>query len=202
MTGSHQKCSENVDSKQVVDSRLACEGEAKENNARYFSYEDANKLCSHSTTCSPIRTVWAWNIFIRITGTRLCLHFTYIYIYIYYNCMYHMKTSFDNFNNQIHFFGLDELKCVEGDRVRERGKYGYGIWNSNAISSGKNDSNRDECWRLVQANVENAVGIYWDHKAGWCRAINDPKPLLPWPNSFPDYKSSVILCILKNITQG
>ena len=82
MTGSHQKCSGNVDSKHVVDSRLACEGEAKENNARYFSYEDANKLCSHSTTCSPIRTVWAWNIFIRITGTRLCLHFTYIYIYI------------------------------------------------------------------------------------------------------------------------
>ena len=80
MAGSNQKCKETGYSEHKVDSRLDCEGEAKENNAPYFSYVDNHKMCFYTATCSEIitGTGWAWNIYERSTGIRLYLYFSYI----------------------------------------------------------------------------------------------------------------------------
>ena len=84
MAGSNQKCKEAVFSEHKVDSRLKCEGEARENSARYFSYVDAHKMCFYTSTCSPIisGTGWAWNIYERKTGKRLYLYFICIHNHI------------------------------------------------------------------------------------------------------------------------
>ena len=80
MAGSNQKCKETGYSEHKVGSRLDCEGEAKENNAAYYSYVDNHKMCFYTATCSEIKTGtgWAWNIYERSTGKRLYSYFSYI----------------------------------------------------------------------------------------------------------------------------
>ena len=56
--------------------------------------------------------------------------------------------------------------------------------------------------RLAQQNVDNTIGILWNHKVGFCRAIINAKPLLPWPSSFPDSQTRVQLCIFNSVITG
>ena len=67
------------------------------------------------------------------------------------------------------------------------------------VSMGDDVSNRDDCWRLAQKNVNNSVGIMWWHTTGTCRAIQNFKVLLPWPHSFPDRQNEVKLCIWSRV---
>ena len=84
MAGSNQKCKETGYSEHKVGSRLDCEGEAKENNAAYYSYVDNHKMCFYTATCSPIisGTGWAWNIYERKTGKGLYSYSSFIYNHI------------------------------------------------------------------------------------------------------------------------
>ena len=70
------------------------------------------------------------------------------------------------------------------------------IWGDN-VPKGQSDSNQNECWKRAKQNVENAIGIWWDHNTGACRAVDDVKPLLPLPLSFPDEQETSKLCILR-----
>ena len=45
MTGSNQKCTNTGHAEHVVDSQLICQEEAIQNNARYYSYVNAEKTC-------------------------------------------------------------------------------------------------------------------------------------------------------------
>ena len=74
MTGSNQKCTNTGNAERVVDSQLTCQQEAIQNNARYYSYANAEKTCFYSTTCSDIvsGTGWEWNIYEK--GVFYILH--------------------------------------------------------------------------------------------------------------------------------
>ena len=69
------------------------------------------------------------------------------------------------------------------------------------IYPGESDANRDYCWKIVQENVNNSVGIWWsfDGYTGLCDAIVNYTSLLPWPNAFPDHQSSNKLCIISDL---
>ena len=69
------------------------------------------------------------------------------------------------------------------------------------IYPGESDANRDYCWKIVQDNVNNSVGIWWsfDGHVGLCDAIVNYTSLLPWPNAFPDYQGSNKLCIMSHL---
>ena len=75
-------------------------------------------------------------------------------------------------------------------------------WSTRDINSGTNQSNRDECMRLAQQNVDNTIGILWNHGAGFCRAIFNAEPILPLPESFPDGQSKIKTCILSGVITG
>ena len=76
------------------------------------------------------------------------------------------------------------------------------LWYTRDINSGISQSNRDKCMTLAQQNVDNTVGILWNHRAGFCRSIFDAEPYLPWPNFFPDGQSSIKTCILNSVITG
>ena len=99
-----------------------------------------------------------------------------------------------------------ELNCVPGMRVNDSQSYLAGKWHPSfdglvPIYPGESDANRDYCWKIVQENVNNSVGIWWsfDGPTGLCDAIVNSTKLLPWPNAFPDYQSSNKMCIMSHL---
>jgi len=66
--GLDQKCEKTGNEEHNVDTRGACEAEAKDNNADYYSYSSRQKKCFYSTTCSNIvsgRRTRTWKIYKR-----------------------------------------------------------------------------------------------------------------------------------------
>ena len=93
---------------------------------------------------------------------------------------------------------LLDLDCVSGYRFNGWKSYASYSWFDH-VPKGEDISNRDDCWKLAQKNVNNSVGIMWWPGTGTCRAINNYQVLLPWPNSFPDRQNEVKLCILNRV---
>jgi len=64
------------------------------------------------------------------------------------------------------------------------------------ISHGELPSHRDECWLLAKAAIPEAVGIYWDHHNGVCRAIDNLHGLGgKWEKSYPNDQRERTLCL-------
>ena len=95
-------------------------------------------------------------------------------------------------------FNLDELTCVEG-YIKRNWKSYLTAWSTFSFPPGNTLSNQDSCWRLVKQKFDNAVGLLFNHNVGFCRGIINAGPLLPWPTFFPDNRSTLKLCILKNV---
>ena len=89
------------------------------------------------------------------------------------------------------------LNCVPGYRLSDWTSY-VSNWDG-TIPIGEDDSIRDDCLRLAQKNVKDLVGIYWNFAGGYCRAITSYQSLLPWPNSFPQDKSTTKLCVFSHL---
>jgi len=70
-------------------------------------------------------------------------------------------------------------------------------WQMN-ITHGEWPALRDECWLCAHAAVPEAVGIYWDHNSGVCRAIDSLAGLGgKWESSYPDGQGERKLCLYK-----
>lgn len=98
----------------------------------------------------------------------------------------------------IFLFHLDELTCVEG-YIKRNWKSYLTAWSTFSFPPGNTLSNQEACWRLVKQKFDNAVGLLFNHNVGFCRGIINAGPLLPWPTFFPDSRTTVKLCILKNV---
>jgi len=61
--GSNQKCEKTGNDEHWVNSRRACENEAKDNNAPYYSFNQRSKKCFYSTTCSNVVSSRRWEIY-------------------------------------------------------------------------------------------------------------------------------------------
>jgi len=64
-SGSNQKCENTGNNEHRVDSREACEAEAIENSADYYSYVGRGRKCFYSTTCSNVVSSRRWKIYER-----------------------------------------------------------------------------------------------------------------------------------------
>jgi len=61
--GSNKKCEKTGNDEHWVNSRRACENEAKDNNAPYYSFNQRSKKCFYSTTCSNVVSSRRWEIY-------------------------------------------------------------------------------------------------------------------------------------------
>ena len=93
---------------------------------------------------------------------------------------------------------LLDLDCVSGYRFNDWKSYATSSWFDH-VPMGEDISNRDDCWRLAQKNVNNSAGIMWWPGTGTCRAMHNYQILFPWPDSFPDRQNEVKLCIWNRV---
>ena len=95
----------------------------------------------------------------------------------------------------------DTLVCSDGyiqERYSEWSSY-MSSWGTNDVKEGNTAENRQECWEKAKENYPGAQGIYFDYTAPYCRAINNPEFLLPWPASFPDNQEKITLCLQSHL---
>lgn len=63
------------------------------------------------------------------------------------------------------------------------------------IPSGETDHNREYCWNEALARKPNTLGVYWNHKRGYCRPMSNVSALGPWQARYPDSPDEAFLCV-------
>lgn len=63
------------------------------------------------------------------------------------------------------------------------------------IPEGETDINREYCWNEARARNPNTLGVYWNHKRGYCRPMSNVSALGPWQASYPDSREEAFLCV-------
>lgn len=86
--------------------------------------------------------------------------------------------------------------CSDGFRKSNWPAY-LSRWHIN-ISQGELPAHRDECWLLAKATIPEAVGIYWDHQNGVCRALDNLDGLgVKFEKAYPDNQRERTLCLFQ-----
>eukprot|EP00930_Biecheleria_cincta_P033243 TRINITY_DN23015_c0_g1_i1.p1 TRINITY_DN23015_c0_g1~~TRINITY_DN23015_c0_g1_i1.p1 ORF type:complete len:348 (-),score=19.87 TRINITY_DN23015_c0_g1_i1:89-1132(-) len=68
------------------------------------------------------------------------------------------------------------------------------------IPTGETDSNREYCWNEARARKANTLGVYWNHKRGYCRPLSNVSALGPWQARYPDSRDEAFLCVSTKLT--
>lgn len=91
-----------------------------------------------------------------------------------------------------------ELTCASGYRSGDWQSYLSSWGTSIAKAAGDDQESLKGCWELAKANVQNAVGVYWDFHNGYCRAINNKAPLMPFADTYDTEQGRRSLCLLNS----
>ena len=87
--------------------------------------------------------------------------------------------------------------CSDGIITNNWRKY-LSSW-STSIAKGNTKENKQNCWALVQQNVPEAFGMYFDYHNGYCRGMIswDGLPATTLQATYPDNQGERSLCIPK-----